>query len=153
MNHISAISIYMHLCLHLFLLELRHIQQNKRVIQGRDGNLYFSHVTVEDSRDDYTCNTQFPSARIIVLKEPIKLNVVSCKHQDRGYKLSLTYLCLSLKTFSLNRGERARHWVFFYNSVLRCNASGAKHWQRVRLSESKDVCPVCVYIYIYIHVD
>ncbi|XP_026055868.1 neural cell adhesion molecule L1-like isoform X2 [Carassius auratus] len=56
--------------------KLRHIQQNDRVIQGRDGNLYFSHVTVADSRDDYTCNTQFPSARIIVLKEPIKLTVV-----------------------------------------------------------------------------
>uniref|UniRef100_A0A8C2HCX7 Neural cell adhesion molecule L1 n=1 Tax=Cyprinus carpio TaxID=7962 RepID=A0A8C2HCX7_CYPCA len=48
--------------------KLRHIQQNERVIQGRDGNLYFSHVTEADSRDDYTCNTQFPSARIIVLK-------------------------------------------------------------------------------------
>uniref|UniRef100_A0A8C1H8Z1 Neural cell adhesion molecule L1 n=1 Tax=Cyprinus carpio carpio TaxID=630221 RepID=A0A8C1H8Z1_CYPCA len=56
--------------------KLRHIQQNDRVIQGRDGNLYFSHVTEADSRDDYTCNTQFPSARIIVLKEPIKLTVV-----------------------------------------------------------------------------
>uniref|UniRef100_A0A672S640 Neural cell adhesion molecule L1-like n=1 Tax=Sinocyclocheilus grahami TaxID=75366 RepID=A0A672S640_SINGR len=56
--------------------KLRHIQQNDRVIQGRDGNLYFSHVALADSRDDYTCNTQFPSARIIVLKEPIKLAVV-----------------------------------------------------------------------------
>ncbi|RXN11752.1 neural cell adhesion molecule L1-like isoform X1 [Labeo rohita] len=56
--------------------KLRHIQQNERVIQGRDGNLYFSHVTAADSRDDYTCNTQFPSARIIVLKEPINLTVV-----------------------------------------------------------------------------
>ncbi|XP_039507782.1 neural cell adhesion molecule L1.2 isoform X2 [Pimephales promelas] len=55
---------------------LRHIQQNERVIQGRDGNLYFSHVTPADSRDDYTCNTQFPSAFIIQLKEPIKLTVV-----------------------------------------------------------------------------
>ncbi|KAK9954145.1 hypothetical protein ABG768_016241 [Culter alburnus] len=55
---------------------LRHIQQNERVIQGRDGNLYFSHVIAADSREDYTCNTQFPSARIIVLKEPIKLTVV-----------------------------------------------------------------------------
>lgn len=113
LSHISAISTYIHLCLYLFLLELRHIQQNDRVIQGRDGNLYFSHVTEADSRDDYTCNTQFPSARIIVLKEPIKLTVVPCKHQDRGCWLSLTNLCLSLKTFSLNRGEWARHWVIF----------------------------------------
>ncbi|XP_051946960.1 neural cell adhesion molecule L1-like [Xyrauchen texanus] len=56
--------------------KLKHIQQNERVIQGRDGNLYFSHVTVADSRDDYTCNTQFLSARIIMLKDPIKLTVV-----------------------------------------------------------------------------
>ncbi|XP_021325404.2 neural cell adhesion molecule L1.2 isoform X1 [Danio rerio] len=57
--------------------KLRHIQQNERVIQGRDGNLYFSHATVADSRDDYTCNIQFPSARVIKLKEPIKLTVFS----------------------------------------------------------------------------
>ncbi|XP_051518124.1 neural cell adhesion molecule L1-like [Myxocyprinus asiaticus] len=56
--------------------KLKHIQQNERVIQGRDGNLYFSHVTAADSRDDYTCNTQFLSARIIMLKDPIKLTVV-----------------------------------------------------------------------------
>lgn len=67
----------------LFLLGLRHIQQNERVIQGRDGNLYFSHVTPADSRDDYTCNTQFLSAFIIQLKEPIKLTVVPCKYQGR----------------------------------------------------------------------
>ncbi|XP_066526588.1 neural cell adhesion molecule L1.2 [Hoplias malabaricus] len=54
---------------------LRHIQQSERVTQGRDGNLYFSHVTTEDSRSDYTCNIQFLGARIIVAKEPITLNV------------------------------------------------------------------------------
>lgn len=65
-----------------FFVGLRHIQQNERVIQGLDGNLYFSHVTVEDNREDYTCNTQFPSARIIMLKDPIKLTVVACKQRD-----------------------------------------------------------------------
>uniref|UniRef100_A0AAR2LAY5 Neural cell adhesion molecule L1 n=1 Tax=Pygocentrus nattereri TaxID=42514 RepID=A0AAR2LAY5_PYGNA len=55
---------------------LRHIQQSERVTQGRDGNLYFSHVTTEDSRSDYTCNVQFLGARIIVAKEPINLNVI-----------------------------------------------------------------------------
>ncbi|KAM9445583.1 neural cell adhesion molecule L1.2 isoform 2-T2 [Clarias gariepinus] len=54
---------------------LRHIQQSERVTQGRDGNLYFSHVTIEDSRNDYTCNVQFLGARIIVAKEPISLKV------------------------------------------------------------------------------
>ncbi|XP_036448228.1 neural cell adhesion molecule L1.2 isoform X2 [Colossoma macropomum] len=56
---------------------LRHIQQSERVTQGRDGNLYFSHVTTEDSRSDYTCNVQFLGARIIVAKEPIILNVIA----------------------------------------------------------------------------
>ncbi|KAI4880598.1 hypothetical protein NFI96_012197, partial [Prochilodus magdalenae] len=55
---------------------LRHIQQSERVTQGRDGNLYFSHVTMNDSRSDYTCNIQFLGARIIVAKEPIILNVL-----------------------------------------------------------------------------
>ncbi|XP_060794489.1 neural cell adhesion molecule L1.2 isoform X2 [Neoarius graeffei] len=54
---------------------LRHIQQSERVTQGRDGNLYFSHVTFEDSRSDYTCNMQFLGALIIVAKEPISLKV------------------------------------------------------------------------------
>ncbi|XP_047662765.1 neural cell adhesion molecule L1.2 isoform X2 [Tachysurus fulvidraco] len=54
---------------------LRHIQQSERVTQGRDGNLYFSHVTLEDNRSDYTCNVQFLGARIIVAKEPITLKV------------------------------------------------------------------------------
>ncbi|XP_017343334.1 neural cell adhesion molecule L1.2 isoform X2 [Ictalurus punctatus] len=56
---------------------LRHIKQSDRVIQGRDGNLYFSHVTLGDSRNDYTCNVQFLGARIIVAKEPISLKVTT----------------------------------------------------------------------------
>ncbi|KAK2825500.1 hypothetical protein Q7C36_019427 [Tachysurus vachellii] len=56
---------------------LRHIQQSERVTQGRDGNLYFSHVIFEDNRSDYTCNVQFLGARIIVAKEPITLKVTS----------------------------------------------------------------------------
>ncbi|XP_058265684.1 neural cell adhesion molecule L1.2 isoform X3 [Hemibagrus wyckioides] len=56
---------------------LRHIQQSERVTQGRDGNLYFSHVKFEDSRSDYTCNVQFLGARIIIVKEPISLKVTS----------------------------------------------------------------------------
>lgn len=152
LSHISAISTYIHLCLYLFLLELRHIQQNDRVIQGRDGNLYFSHVTEADSRDDYTCNTQFPSARIIVLKEPIKLTVVPCKHQDRGCWLSLTNLCLSLKTFSLNRGEQARHWVIF--KITQCLKMQCQWCKTLTNSETQwnQRCLSGVYI-MYIHID
>ncbi|MBN3316491.1 L1CAM protein, partial [Atractosteus spatula] len=60
---------------------LRHIEQNERVTQGQDGNLYFSHVTQKDSRDDYICHAQFISARTILQKEPIKLKVMT-RHPD-----------------------------------------------------------------------
>ncbi|XP_056304624.1 neural cell adhesion molecule L1.2 isoform X2 [Danio aesculapii] len=89
--------------------KLRHIQQNERVIQGRDGNLYFSHVTVTDSRDDYTCNIQFPSARVIKLKEPIKLTVTSSNSVVRNRRpqmmrptgSSSSYLVLSGQNLEL----------------------------------------------------
>ncbi|KAA0707192.1 Neural cell adhesion molecule L1 [Triplophysa tibetana] len=88
---------------------LRHIQQNERVIQGLDGNLYFSHVIVEDNREDYTCNTQFPSARIIMLKDPIKLTVVASNSVLRNRRPQMlrptgsrsSYLVLSGQTLEL----------------------------------------------------
>uniref|UniRef100_A0A8C7JY45 Neural cell adhesion molecule L1-like n=1 Tax=Oncorhynchus kisutch TaxID=8019 RepID=A0A8C7JY45_ONCKI len=57
---------------------MNHIELNDRVTQGRDGNLYFSHVTVDDTRIDYTCNAQYLSARTILSKEPITLTVTTC---------------------------------------------------------------------------
>ncbi|XP_073731454.1 neural cell adhesion molecule L1.2 isoform X1 [Misgurnus anguillicaudatus] len=88
---------------------LRHIQQNERVIQGRDGNLYFSHVTMDDSREDYTCNTQFPSARIIMLKDPIKLTVAPSNSVVRNRRPQMmrptgshsSYLVLTNQTLEL----------------------------------------------------
>lgn len=54
---------------------LRHIQLSKRVMAGKDGNLYFAHLTTADSRDDYTCNVQYLATRTILAKEPISLTV------------------------------------------------------------------------------
>ncbi|XP_068181177.1 neural cell adhesion molecule L1.2 isoform X1 [Antennarius striatus] len=54
---------------------LHHIQLSDRVVVGKDGNLYFAHVTTEDSRDDYTCNVQYLTTRTILAKEPITLTV------------------------------------------------------------------------------
>ena len=58
---------------------LRHLQLSERVTVGKDGNLYFSHVTSEDSREDYTCNVQYLAARTILPKEPITLTVLTCE--------------------------------------------------------------------------
>uniref|UniRef100_A0A3Q4AV75 Neural cell adhesion molecule L1 n=1 Tax=Mola mola TaxID=94237 RepID=A0A3Q4AV75_MOLML len=55
--------------------KLHHIQLSERVMVGKDGNLYFAHLTPEDSRDDYTCNVQYLATRTILAKEPISLTV------------------------------------------------------------------------------
>ncbi|XP_055079259.1 neural cell adhesion molecule L1.2 isoform X1 [Periophthalmus magnuspinnatus] len=54
---------------------LLHIALSERVMHGTDGNLYFAHVTTEDSRNDYTCNVQYLATRTILAKEPITLTV------------------------------------------------------------------------------
>lgn len=54
---------------------LHHILLSERVVVGKDGNLYFAHLTTEDSRDDYTCNVQYLATRTILAKEPITLTV------------------------------------------------------------------------------
>ncbi|XP_074537445.1 neural cell adhesion molecule L1.2 isoform X2 [Halichoeres trimaculatus] len=54
---------------------LHHIQLSERVVVGKDGNLYFAHLTTRDSREDYTCNVQYLATRTILAKEPITLAV------------------------------------------------------------------------------
>ncbi|XP_035863773.1 neural cell adhesion molecule L1.2 isoform X2 [Sander lucioperca] len=54
---------------------LHHIQLSERVVVGKDGNLYFAHLTTEDNRNDYTCNVQYLATRTILAKEPITLTV------------------------------------------------------------------------------
>lgn len=55
--------------------KLHHIQLSDRVVVGKDGNLYFAYLTIEDSRVDYTCNVQYLATRTILAKEPITLTV------------------------------------------------------------------------------
>lgn len=54
---------------------LHHIQLSQRVVLGKDGNLYFAHLTPEDNRDDYACNVQYLETRTILAKEAITLTV------------------------------------------------------------------------------
>uniref|UniRef100_A0A8D3C0C4 Neural cell adhesion molecule L1 n=1 Tax=Scophthalmus maximus TaxID=52904 RepID=A0A8D3C0C4_SCOMX len=61
---------------------LHHIQLSQRVMVGKDGNLYFAHLTTEDSRDDYTCNVQYLATRTILPKEPITLTVTACEFSN-----------------------------------------------------------------------
>uniref|UniRef100_A0A8B9HQS7 Neural cell adhesion molecule L1 n=1 Tax=Astyanax mexicanus TaxID=7994 RepID=A0A8B9HQS7_ASTMX len=84
---------------------LRHIQQSERVTQGRDGNLYFSHVTTEDSRSDYTCNVQFLGARIIVAKEPISLKILPSNSVVRNRRPQMMRPTGSSSSYTVLRGQ------------------------------------------------
>ncbi|PWA30907.1 hypothetical protein CCH79_00010759 [Gambusia affinis] len=61
--------------------KMHHIQLSKRVVVGKDGNLYFAHLTMDDSRDDYTCNVQYMVTRTILAQEPITLKVNPCEYR------------------------------------------------------------------------
>uniref|UniRef100_A0A4W3J3B0 Neural cell adhesion molecule L1-like protein n=1 Tax=Callorhinchus milii TaxID=7868 RepID=A0A4W3J3B0_CALMI len=54
---------------------MQRIEQDGRVSQGLNGDLYFSNVLASDDRADYFCLAQFTRARNIVQKEPIRLIV------------------------------------------------------------------------------
>ncbi|XP_064154981.1 neural cell adhesion molecule L1.2 isoform X2 [Anguilla rostrata] len=89
--------------------KLRHIQQSARVIQGRDGNLYFSNVILDDSRSDYSCHIQYITARTILPKDPIVLYVSSSNtvasnrkpHMVRPSGSRSSYLALRGHSFEL----------------------------------------------------
>ncbi|NWV11367.1 NFASC protein, partial [Ptilonorhynchus violaceus] len=55
------------------------IQQDKRVSQGRNGDLYFSNVLARDALTDYSCNARFHFTHTIQQKNPYTLKVKTKK--------------------------------------------------------------------------
>ncbi|KAF5893453.1 neural cell adhesion molecule L1.1-like isoform X1 [Clarias magur] len=55
--------------------KLMHIKQSERITIGLNGNLYFANVLTSNTREDYTCYTQFSEARTILSTDPISLAV------------------------------------------------------------------------------
>ncbi|XP_013922390.1 PREDICTED: neuronal cell adhesion molecule isoform X1 [Thamnophis sirtalis] len=51
------------------------LPQNNRVSQSLNGDLYFSNVIQEDSREDYICYARFNHTQTIQQKQPISLRV------------------------------------------------------------------------------
>ncbi|XP_047439368.1 neural cell adhesion molecule L1.2 isoform X2 [Mugil cephalus] len=84
---------------------LRHIQLSKRVMVGKDGNLYFSHLTIEDTRSDYTCNVQYLATRTILPKEPITLTVTPSNSVLRNRRPHMMRPTGSQSTYHALRGQ------------------------------------------------
>ncbi|KAG9280630.1 neuronal cell adhesion molecule-like [Astyanax mexicanus] len=57
----------------------QRLPQNSRVSQALNGDLYFSNVLVEDTRNDYICYARFPHTQTIQQKQPITVNVLDGK--------------------------------------------------------------------------
>uniref|UniRef100_A0A8C8SVE8 Neuronal cell adhesion molecule n=1 Tax=Pelusios castaneus TaxID=367368 RepID=A0A8C8SVE8_9SAUR len=57
----------------------QRLPQNERVSQGLNGDLYFSNVKLEDTREDYICYARFNHTQTIQQKQPISVKVFSAK--------------------------------------------------------------------------
>ncbi|XP_066128271.1 neuronal cell adhesion molecule isoform X3 [Saccopteryx bilineata] len=55
----------------------QRLPQNERVSQGLNGDLYFSNVLPEDTREDYICYARFNHTQTIQQKQPISVRVIS----------------------------------------------------------------------------
>ncbi|XP_034074542.1 neuronal cell adhesion molecule-like isoform X11 [Gymnodraco acuticeps] len=58
------------------------LPQSSRVSQSLNGDLYFSNVLREDSRNDYICYARFPYTQTIQQKQPISVKVLNKEPAD-----------------------------------------------------------------------
>ncbi|XP_051547375.1 neuronal cell adhesion molecule a isoform X7 [Myxocyprinus asiaticus] len=54
----------------------QRLPQSSRVSQALNGDLYFSNVLMDDTRNDYICYARFPHTQTIQQKQPITVNVL-----------------------------------------------------------------------------
>ncbi|XP_068580127.1 neuronal cell adhesion molecule-like isoform X7 [Cebidichthys violaceus] len=67
----------------------QRLPQSSRVSQSLNGDLYFSSVRREDSRNDYICYARFPYTQTIQQKQPITVRVLN---QDPADERKPTFL-------------------------------------------------------------
>uniref|UniRef100_A0A667WJV2 Neuronal cell adhesion molecule n=1 Tax=Myripristis murdjan TaxID=586833 RepID=A0A667WJV2_9TELE len=63
----------------IFWMDNSELPQSRRVSQALNGDLYFSNVLKEDSRNDYICYARFPHTQTIQQKQPITVKVLNRK--------------------------------------------------------------------------
>ncbi|XP_018408046.1 PREDICTED: neuronal cell adhesion molecule isoform X4 [Nanorana parkeri] len=68
----------------------QRLPQNGRVSQGLNGDLYFSNVQPEDSRDFYICYARFNLTQTIHQKQPISLKVLGTDSMNETIAANLT---------------------------------------------------------------
>ncbi|XP_053319067.1 neuronal cell adhesion molecule isoform X3 [Spea bombifrons] len=68
----------------------QRLPQNERVSQGLNGDLFFSNVQPEDSRDFYICYARFNLTQTIHQKQPISLKVLSMDSMNETIAANLS---------------------------------------------------------------
>ncbi|XP_069620877.1 neuronal cell adhesion molecule isoform X14 [Ranitomeya imitator] len=68
----------------------QRLPQNGRVSQGLNGDLYFSNVQPEDTRDFYICYARFNLTQTIHQKQPISLKVLTMDAMNESLAANLT---------------------------------------------------------------
>ncbi|XP_027537935.1 neuronal cell adhesion molecule isoform X27 [Neopelma chrysocephalum] len=68
----------------------QRLPQSERVSQGLNGDLYFSNVQPEDTREDYICYARFNHTQTIQQKQPISVKVFSTKPATERQPVLLT---------------------------------------------------------------
>uniref|UniRef100_A0A674CSM4 Neuronal cell adhesion molecule n=1 Tax=Salmo trutta TaxID=8032 RepID=A0A674CSM4_SALTR len=68
----------------IFWMDISKLPQSSRVSQALNGDLYFSNVLKEDSRNDYICYARFPHTQTIQQKQPITVTVLNRKCNSRS---------------------------------------------------------------------
>ncbi|XP_066447851.1 neuronal cell adhesion molecule isoform X2 [Eleutherodactylus coqui] len=68
----------------------QRLPQNGRVSQGLNGDLYFSNVQPQDTRDFYICYARFNLTQTIHQKQPISLKVLTMDAMNESIAANLT---------------------------------------------------------------
>ncbi|XP_073508102.1 neuronal cell adhesion molecule isoform X12 [Phyllobates terribilis] len=68
----------------------QRLPQNGRVSQGLNGDLYFSNVQPQDTRDFYICYARFNITQTIHQKQPISLKVLTTDAMNESLAANLT---------------------------------------------------------------
>ncbi|CAN9516135.1 unnamed protein product [Ophioblennius macclurei] len=91
--------------IHWMDIKMLHIALSERVVVGKDGSLYFAHLTSEDSREDYICNVQYLAKRTILAKEPIALKVNPSNSVPRNRRPQMMRPTGTHSTYHTLRGQ------------------------------------------------
>uniref|UniRef100_A0A3Q2NZ88 Neuronal cell adhesion molecule n=1 Tax=Fundulus heteroclitus TaxID=8078 RepID=A0A3Q2NZ88_FUNHE len=89
------------------------LPQSKRVSQSLNGDLYFSNVRREDSRNDYICYARFTHTQTIQQKQPITVKVLNRESLSHGTQYRYFYHSNMLSGHKKSLKANARlflHW-------------------------------------------